>query len=372
MLTIKQNLTAINQWQGRFGHKVKGVVIHSMYGTYNGSISWFKNPKAMGSAHYCIKSDGEITLSVIEENSAWHAGVVTTTYDKAPQLLKDNFSINFNTITIGIELEDFRDRKRVYPNPQYRACVELVADICKRHGIIPNRGNIVMHKEIDPINRTDPIGKWDQDKFVADVIVSVSDKQSIIYPVEPQDVEITSDVGLNIRDGATRMHSILRVLPKGDKIRVSSFVEGETIEGNDLWWIISGTNNYVWSGGTSLLPSLSQKDTTGENKMEDKVKVLEAERDAIYAQMKELDAQASAKNAEISVLIEEAKKAEEVAADPVSEVVAEVTSEVVVEEVKAEVVEQEAVVEHIEAEETGVKAEIESLKAKLEGLLSRL
>ena len=77
MLSIKENLTVINQWFGRGNYTVEGVVIHSMFGSYSGSIQWFKNPNAKASAHYCIRSDGEITLTVREQDTAWHAGVIT-------------------------------------------------------------------------------------------------------------------------------------------------------------------------------------------------------------------------------------------------------------------------------------------------------
>ena len=35
---IKQDITTINQWPTRYGFAVKGIVIHSMWGTYKGSI----------------------------------------------------------------------------------------------------------------------------------------------------------------------------------------------------------------------------------------------------------------------------------------------------------------------------------------------
>ena len=81
---IKRDITTINQWPTRYGYPIKGIVIHSMWGSYAGSIAWFKNPKAQASAHYVISVDGEISLCVPEENTAWHAGVLTVMKEKAP------------------------------------------------------------------------------------------------------------------------------------------------------------------------------------------------------------------------------------------------------------------------------------------------
>src|SRR5688572_9507084 len=51
------------------------VVVHTMQGYYGGSISWFQNPVADVSAHYCMRSeDGEITQMVHDDDRAWHVG----------------------------------------------------------------------------------------------------------------------------------------------------------------------------------------------------------------------------------------------------------------------------------------------------------
>src|SRR5438128_7268908 len=54
---------------------VQYVVVHTMQGSYAGSISWFQNPVAEVSAHFCVRSDdGEITQMVHLADKAWHVG----------------------------------------------------------------------------------------------------------------------------------------------------------------------------------------------------------------------------------------------------------------------------------------------------------
>src|SRR3546814_1715674 len=52
---------------------VREVAIHTMQGSYAGSISWFQNSSSQVSAHYLIRSsDGQVTQMVREYNKAWH------------------------------------------------------------------------------------------------------------------------------------------------------------------------------------------------------------------------------------------------------------------------------------------------------------
>ena len=64
-----------NYTSGRGGNTVQFIVIHTMQGSYSGSISWFRNPAAMASAHYNIRSsDGQVTQMVSNGDTAWHGG----------------------------------------------------------------------------------------------------------------------------------------------------------------------------------------------------------------------------------------------------------------------------------------------------------
>lgn len=348
-MTIKENITTINKWHDRGGYSVQGIVIHSMWGYYAGSISWFKNKNAKASCHYCIKGDGEITMCVEESAAAWHAGNVTTTKEKAPGLLKNNWGVNPNLITIGIEMEDKKNSIYRYPEIQHIACVELVADICKRYGIDANRDNIIMHKEVDPIGRSDPVGYWDHDKFVSDVQVYIlrGGETKAFEPLIGVTVDIPAGFSLNVRsDPARTTKNIIKGLDGEIKnLKVMGYVRGEDVTdqkrdendkefmpANKFWYQIDlGRNRwgkplspgYIWAGGTSKPDPESYKIKnedilSGINKLIEKEKTmskeeLELERESLTALKSEVEAKIEANR----VALEEVSKVVEVVAEPV-------------------------------------------------------
>jgi hypothetical protein len=139
---------------------VTKVVIHTMEGTYAGSISWFQNCSAQVSAHYNIRSsDGQITQMVQEEDVAWHAGHWDT-----------------NKASIGIEHEGYVSQPSTwYTDAMYRSSAALVRDICDRHGIPKDRAHIIGHNEVPGCSgsgggsgcHTDPGSGWDWDYFMS-------------------------------------------------------------------------------------------------------------------------------------------------------------------------------------------------------------
>src|SRR5690606_33108414 len=57
------------------GTSASAVTIHTMQGSYAGSISWFQNNPYSVSAHYLIRSsDGQVTQMVRESQAAHHVG----------------------------------------------------------------------------------------------------------------------------------------------------------------------------------------------------------------------------------------------------------------------------------------------------------
>lgn len=350
-MDIKQSITAINKWHERYGFDIKGVVIHSMWGTYQGSINWFKNPQAKASCHYVIKADGEITMCVEEQEAAWHSGIVTTTKEKAPFVIKDNWGTNPNLITIGCELEDKRNRNWDYPSPQYLSAVNLVADICRRYNINPTPDYIIMHRQVDPINRSDPVGKWNHEEFCLDVskLIEYDTLQLEVHPLKTT-VHVRSDMktGLNVRSGVTlkspKHGHIKDYLLPGESCNVVGWVFGEGIEGENRWWV-SEYCNYFWVGGTVEKPS----DFENFEGKDGDYKMTQSEKDSLIA---ELEARIS-----------------EVKETPVEEVVApEPEPEVVVEETPAEPVVEEAPVEPEAASEPTPEPVVEEPKAEVNEL----
>lgn len=141
-----------NYTSGRGGHSVRYIVIHTMQGSYSGSISWFRNPSASVSAHFCVRSsDGAITQMVHEGDTAWHAGNWT-----------------YNQESIGIEHEGYvADPGRWYTAAMYESSARLVRHLATKYGIPMDRSHIIGHYEVPGATHTDPGSGWDWDRFMS-------------------------------------------------------------------------------------------------------------------------------------------------------------------------------------------------------------
>ncbi|MFC7082524.1 N-acetylmuramoyl-L-alanine amidase [Halorussus caseinilyticus] len=55
---------------------MRWIIIHVTEGSYEGTISWFKDPDANVSTHYVIENDSnaEITKMLNRGDIGWHAG----------------------------------------------------------------------------------------------------------------------------------------------------------------------------------------------------------------------------------------------------------------------------------------------------------
>lgn len=124
---------SFNYRKGRSGgSKITHIVVHTMSGSFVGTLAWFKNLKSQVSAHYCVSKAGEVVQMVQDEDTAWHV-------------------CRANPFTIGIELEDMtvskdpRTGKTVqktalsdpnwYTASELDALVELVASLMKKHEV---------------------------------------------------------------------------------------------------------------------------------------------------------------------------------------------------------------------------------------------
>lgn len=104
-------------YSSRNSTAITAVAIHTMQGSYAGSIAWFQNTSSNASAHYMVRSsDGQVTQMVREANKAWHAGTE-------------------NPYTIGIEHEGYVAQTGWYTSAMYNASVALTKDICTDNNI---------------------------------------------------------------------------------------------------------------------------------------------------------------------------------------------------------------------------------------------
>ncbi|HWU51523.1 MAG TPA: peptidoglycan recognition family protein [Tahibacter sp.] len=96
---------------------VSAVAIHTMQGSYAGSISWFQNNPNSVSAHYLIRSsDGQVTQMVRESQAAHHIG-------------------SENSYTLGIEHEGYVNNASWYTTAMYNASAALTRHFCARYSI---------------------------------------------------------------------------------------------------------------------------------------------------------------------------------------------------------------------------------------------
>ncbi|NIA26517.1 MAG: PKD domain-containing protein [Desulfobulbaceae bacterium] len=102
-------------WSSRDGSAITHVVIHTMQGSYAGSINWFLNSDSQVSSHYLMRSsDGQITQMVRNADKAWHAR-------------------SANAYTIGIEHEGFVDNPDWYTDVMYDESARLTAYVCNAY-----------------------------------------------------------------------------------------------------------------------------------------------------------------------------------------------------------------------------------------------
>jgi MYXO-CTERM domain-containing protein len=125
------------------------VVVHTMQGYYEGAQSWFQNPSANVSAHFCMRSeDGEVTQMVHLDDRAWHVG-------------------SSNSYAIGIEHEGFVDEPAWYTWEMYSSSALLSRWLADEFALPLTRDHIVGHVELPNQTHTDPGVNWNWDLYMA-------------------------------------------------------------------------------------------------------------------------------------------------------------------------------------------------------------
>ena len=141
------------------------VVVHTMQGSYGGTISWFQNPAAVVSTHYVMRaSDGEVTQMVLDKDRAYHVG-------------------NSNRYALGIEHEGFVDEPdKYYTWATYSASAYLTRWLTIKHAIPVDRQHIVGHSELPSQTHTDPGNGWNWDLYMALIreVVSPSEIRGVV------------------------------------------------------------------------------------------------------------------------------------------------------------------------------------------------
>ena len=103
------------------------------------------------SSHLFIDREGLLTQFVPFDRAAWHAGVS-----------KFKGRDNCNEFSIGIELEGTDDLE--YSSNQYKTLIEVTKALMEAYPDI-SVSNIVGHKDIAPVRKTDPGEAFDWDLY---------------------------------------------------------------------------------------------------------------------------------------------------------------------------------------------------------------
>lgn len=152
-----------SNYSSRSGTAISAITIHDIEGTYAGAISWFQNPIANVSSHYCLRSiDGQVTQMVCETDKAWHVGTE-------------------NPYTIGLEHEGKADYEGWYTEAMYQSSADVCLDAMIDYGIDPLRthegppeygirtlGNCIKlkgHQHFANSTHRDPGLNWDWEYF---------------------------------------------------------------------------------------------------------------------------------------------------------------------------------------------------------------
>jgi len=115
------NFTTCNYNSRPGGSAINFYFVHYIAtGTYEGTISWFKNCSSQVSAHYVVRnSDGQITQVVNEADRAWSQGVAL-----------------YNDQGIGVEHEVLASNLSMWNSePMLNAAGSLCSDVCNRNAI---------------------------------------------------------------------------------------------------------------------------------------------------------------------------------------------------------------------------------------------
>jgi uncharacterized protein YraI len=203
------------------------IVIHTVEGSYQGCISWFRNPASNVSAHYVVSLRGDITKMLRDSDIGWHCRT-------------------WNYRAIGIENEGYAYRN-TWTDAQYDALAHLVAYLCDLHNVPIDRTHIVGHVEVPGNTHTDPGPHFDWARFMRMVREKDRGPGGQTPPPSPapspspspaaRGGEVTAS-RLNVRAGA--WGTILGQVGSGDRFVLTGRTSGDW---RQIWW--SGRSAWV-------------------------------------------------------------------------------------------------------------------------------
>ena len=144
-----------NHYNGRMGHVVCALVIHTMAGTLEGCDSWFNNPSSQVSAHFGIGLAGEQHQYVSLANGAWANGILEAGNGWVTTV---GNSGNPNYQTVSVETEDNGSGATAVTDQQYRSTLAVCRLACDYY---PDIEFLMTHTVISPNSRPNCCGdRW--------------------------------------------------------------------------------------------------------------------------------------------------------------------------------------------------------------------
>ena len=150
-------------FSSRRGTAIDRIVIHITSAPQSPYIgSHFARPDANSSAHYMVDQNGAIIQFVREVDKAWHAGTA------------NRRSIGIEHV--AVERGGARYGSTTFPytpptDAELTASAQLVAHLCSKYSLTPDRSTILGHHEADPstTHSSCPDGAWDWDDYMVRV-----------------------------------------------------------------------------------------------------------------------------------------------------------------------------------------------------------
>ncbi|MEH6417758.1 N-acetylmuramoyl-L-alanine amidase [Pseudomonas sp. CGJS7] len=216
------------------------ATIHTVQGSYAGSISWFQNNPDHVSIHYLVRSsDGQITQMVRENRAAHHV-------------------LSHNKTTLGIEHEGYVDNASWYTTAMYNASAGIVRHFCAKYSaikcntafqgpatrtvkVLPASVKVKGHQHYSGNDHTDPGINWDWSRYYK-LLNPGGGNGGVTGTVA------TSGTPLNVRSGPGTNHNVVGTLADGASVTIQCQTNGTSVTGTygtSTLWNRIGTGRFI-------------------------------------------------------------------------------------------------------------------------------
>ena len=152
-----------NRYNGRAGHRVVAIVVHTMAGSLRSCDNWFQNPNAQVSSHFGIGLNGERHQYVKLQDGSWANGVLESGNDWQ-HIVGNSYNPNYQTVTI--ETEDMGSGRTAVTDAQYEGTLDVCRVALKFY---PSIRYLFGHRIVSPNSRPQCCGDrwWASGRFQA-------------------------------------------------------------------------------------------------------------------------------------------------------------------------------------------------------------